>query len=174
MSNFKLVSLTTRPEPQQIEPLLNAYYGLLIARMREKGRMVNDAADGAIREFWTNITEYLPPKGRLYIAYDTENKPVGCGTLKSLPNGKGELKRLYVAPKMRGSGLGRALVARRLEDARDMGLSEVLIDTLDVSHEMHALYSKMGFDEIGPYTESTTLQTAPELEKHMKFFRMRL
>ena len=174
MTDFTLVNLTSKPNPKQIEPLLKEYYELLVARMRDKGMRVNTAADGAVQEFWAHISDYLPPSGRLYIAYDTAQTPVGCGSLKSLKNGKGELKRLYVAPRMRGTGLGRALVEKRLEDAREMGLSEVLIDTLDVSYEMHALYGKMGFEEIGPYPESTTLQTAPELESHMKFFRMRL
>ena len=94
--------------------------------------------------------------------------------MKKIKPDTAELKRLYVKPKARGTGLGRHLVERRIAAAREMGVKTLLVDTLKANVEMQGLYRSLGFEEIDVYPESATYQLLPQLLPIMVFFRMEL
>lgn len=93
---------------------------------------------------------YAPPHGRLLIAR-LGSRACGCVALRRLDAGMCELKRLYVHPEARRSGMGRALVQRALLEARDAGYSAVRLDTLPSMASAIALYRSLGFRQIPPY-----------------------
>jgi ribosomal protein S18 acetylase RimI-like enzyme len=93
---------------------------------------------------------YAPPSGRLLLALQDET-PVGCVALQQVDASCGEMKRLYVRPSARGSGLGRALVTEILEDAKKIGYSKVVLDTLPSMIEAQRLYEQFGFHDTDPY-----------------------
>ena len=94
---------------------------------------------------------YSPPAGCLLIA-KRGNVAVGVVGLKALADGIAEIKRLYVVPEARGTGLGRALAERALAEARVKGHERVRLDTHRLSMAgAIALYRSLGFVEIAPY-----------------------
>lgn len=96
---------------------------------------------------------YAPPCGRLLLGGPTE-RPLGCIALRPLPNGDpaiGEVKRLYVRPDARGTGLGRALVRHVLDDALAIGYRELKLDTLPTMNAARALYESLGFRDCAAY-----------------------
>jgi putative acetyltransferase len=98
---------------------------------------------------------YAPPRGRLLLAGHVAN-PVGCVALRPLPGDDastptGEVKRLYVSPAARGTGLGRALAHAVLAHARAIGYRELKLDTLSTMSEARALYASLGFRECAAY-----------------------
>ena len=93
---------------------------------------------------------YAPPTGRLLLAIH-EEQPVGCVGLQRVDATRGEMKRLYVRPSARGANIGRSLVTKILADAKDIGYSEVVLDTLPVMIEAQRLYEQFGFREIAAY-----------------------
>ncbi len=93
---------------------------------------------------------YVPPGGRLLLA-TYAGAPVGCVALRASGPAQAEMKRLYVRPTARGLGVGRALVSRVLDEARRVGYSEVVLDTLPTMVEAQRLYEEFGFQDIPPY-----------------------
>lgn len=93
---------------------------------------------------------YVPPRGRLLIARDGD-RPAGCVALRPLPDGSGELKRLYVRPAARGTGLGRRLARRIVEEAAAIGYTRLYLDTLPSMTEVGGLYRSLGFVPVEPY-----------------------
>jgi putative acetyltransferase len=95
---------------------------------------------------------YGPPSGRLLLARSSGHA-AGCVALRKLEAGICEMKRLYVRPGNRGSGLGRMLVERVIAEARTIGYERMRLDTVESAMtDAIALYRRMGFEEIAPYS----------------------
>ncbi len=56
-----------------------------------------------------------------------------------------ELRKMYIRPSGRGMGLGRKLMDRCLEAAREMGYRQVYLETLDNMFHARHLFEKYGF-----------------------------
>ena len=93
---------------------------------------------------------YLPPQGALLLAH-VGSHVAGCVALRPLDGCTGEMKRLYVRPAYRSSGLGKQLVEAVIRAARQAGYAELRLDTLPSMTSAHALYHRRGFTEIPPY-----------------------
>src|SRR5208282_3040428 len=98
--------------------------------------------------------DYALPHGRLLLAeYDGEL--AGCGALRRLDREACEMKRLYLRPKFRGKGLGRALAEKLITEARGIGYRRMRLDTVEpVMKTAVAMYREMGFREIEPYCKN--------------------
>lgn len=95
-------------------------------------------------------TEYAAPKGAFILA-ELDGRYVACIGVRPFADDVGEIKRLYVAPAARGSGLGRTLVEQIISRARDLGYRSLLLDTLPFMKQAQALYLSMGFKPTPAY-----------------------
>ena len=64
------------------------------------------------------------------------------------------MKRLYVRPRFRGQQIGNQLVQRVTADAKEIGYSHMLLDTLPFLKNAIRMYRKFGFYEIKSYNDS--------------------
>jgi putative acetyltransferase len=96
---------------------------------------------------------YEPPRGALFIAY-VDGAAAGCVALRPLSDGTAEMKRLYVRPSYRSSGVGKYLVDAVIDAARQADFPTLRLDTLASMTAAQALYRKLGFVETVPYNDS--------------------
>ena len=96
---------------------------------------------------------YAPPTGALFLA-QSGAEAAGCVGLRRIRPEICEMKRLYVRPAYRGSGLGRRLAERAIDTAAEMGYRLMRLDTLDRLTEAIELYASMGFRRRAPYYDN--------------------
>ncbi len=63
-------------------------------------------------------------------------------------DGELEFRMLAVTPKARGRGVGEALTRAVLDRARALGLSRVVLSSLDGMRSAHRLYERLGFTRL--------------------------
>jgi ribosomal protein S18 acetylase RimI-like enzyme len=100
--------------------------------------------------------KYSPPTGELLLARNSENnEPLGCVALRPLFSpGTAEMKRLYVTPAGRGTGVGKKLVEEVLEIAKGLGYEDIKLDTLPHMEAAIGLYKRNGFVECEKYYDT--------------------
>ena len=98
--------------------------------------------------------KYAWPNGRMLIALDEEGHPCGCVAYHRLTDRCSEMKRLYVRPSQRGTGVGKALATAIVERARADGFAEMVLDSAAPLVSALGLYHALGFEECAPYYEN--------------------
>ena len=73
--------------------------------------------------------DYAEPAGRLLLA-EREGRGVGCVALRPLGDDACEMKRLYLEPSERGTGLGRRLAFAIIAEGRSIGYRCMRLDTV--------------------------------------------
>jgi DNA-binding MarR family transcriptional regulator/GNAT superfamily N-acetyltransferase len=96
--------------------------------------------------------ELTPPAGLLLVAHLRE-EPVGCGALRFHENAIGEIKRMWVAPRVRGLGLGRRLLLALEHYAREAGVGVLHLETNRALIEAIQLYRDSGYQEVEAFDD---------------------
>jgi DNA-binding MarR family transcriptional regulator/N-acetylglutamate synthase-like GNAT family acetyltransferase len=90
--------------------------------------------------------------GAFFVAYE-EGRPVGCGALRTLEPGVGEIRHVWVHPAARRLGLARRILTELERAAVAHGLAVVRLDTHAVLTEAQAMYRACGYTEIPAYVD---------------------
>lgn len=90
----------------------------------------------------------------LFLVAYADGVPAGCGGLRRMPDGDFEIKRMYVAPARRGTGISVA-VLKGLEDwAREQSSPQLLLETGTAQPDAMRFYEREGYariDNFGDY-----------------------
>jgi GNAT superfamily N-acetyltransferase len=80
-----------------------------------------------------------------------DSTPAGCGGIQLFGSAYGELKRMYVRPRFRGSGFGKLLLEHLADYARAHGVGLLRLETGIHQKEAIRLYERTGFQRIPPF-----------------------
>ena len=78
---------------------------------------------------------------------------LGCGALKRLEPGHGEIKSMRTADHALGRGIGKAMLDHLVAKAREEGMNRLSLETGSTEQFAAAnrLYDKQGFERCGPF-----------------------
>lgn len=122
--------------------------------------------DGATH-FRLEPEEVAEGRGAFLIVYSAQ-QAVGCGAVRRLDERSAEIKRMYVEPCRRGQGLGRRLLEALCEQARQLGVERIVLETGTRQSEAQALYRSAGFTPIPPYGEYVGSPLSVCMEKRLR------
>ena len=108
---------------------------------------------GFDEELATLPGKYARPAGVVLIAWDGA-QAAGAIAYRMFEPGVAEMKRLYVRPGYRGSGLGRELANELIEEARARGYRTIMLDTLESMGAARTLYRDLGFVPVEAYYDN--------------------
>lgn len=133
------------PGSVEAQACIGAYLGELDARF--------ETGFDAARSVSANPHELVPPQGVFLLAW-LDGAPIGCGGLKVVGEGTGEIKRMWVAPEARGLGVAQRLLDALEGHAQALALSRVRLDTNRTLVEARALYARNGYQDIPAYNDN--------------------
>jgi N-acetylglutamate synthase-like GNAT family acetyltransferase len=89
------------------------------------------------------------------VAHDkASGQPVGCGGLRILDQHTAEIKRLYVLPYTRGSGVASSILAALEAHAHALGITSIMAEAGSAQPDGRHFYESSGFEPVpnfGPY-----------------------
>ena len=98
-----------------------------------------------------NLFDLFSTGGSVYWIAEEDGMMIGgCGVFPTpgLPAGCAELVKFYLLAPWRGRGIGRALMERCFESARQLGYSQLYLESLPELEKAVSMYIKSGFRHI--------------------------
>ncbi|MFH8385168.1 GNAT family N-acetyltransferase [Kitasatospora sp. NPDC018058] len=135
---------TIDPDHPDARYCLRSYY----AEIRERFDTGFDPA----RSLLPDAGELRPPHGQFLLAR-LHGEPIGCAGLKLPPDAPSEIKRMWVAPRARGLGLGRRFLAELEARAARHGRTVLRLDTNKALTAAIGLYHSYGFQEVAAFND---------------------
>jgi DNA-binding MarR family transcriptional regulator/GNAT superfamily N-acetyltransferase len=117
----------------------------------ELGERFEDGFDAG-RSIPADAGDLRPPRGAFLLAR-LDGRPVGCGAVKATEPGVGSIKRMWVSPELRGTGLGRRLLLGLEEEASRLGVGLLRLETNKTLEEAQALYRRNGYREVPAFND---------------------
>jgi putative acetyltransferase len=95
-------------------------------------------------------TLFQTPGSIYWIALDGSEIIGGCGIFPTpaLPAGYAELVKFYLAAEYRGKGIGRLLMSKSIDSARELGYKQIYLESMPELGKAISMYEKAGFRSI--------------------------
>ena len=135
--------LEFRPCPADEEPA-----AALVQGMRDEIAAIYDGLDLDGPDMPKAGPGELGPPGGAFIVGFEDGVAVCCGGVKRLPDGAGEIKKMFVAPEARGRGVARALLEELGRGARELGYPIARLDTGPRPARAQRMYERAGYAQI--------------------------
>ncbi len=132
------------PRHPDARSCLRAYFSELARRF--------DSGFDPARSLSADDEELTVPAG-LFLVATLHSEPVGCGALKFHHHAPAEIKRMWVAPSVRGLGLGRRLLTELEARASAHRVSVLRLETNRTLDEAIGLYRAAGYREVAAFND---------------------
>ena len=96
--------------------------------------------------------EMKPPHGAFLVAR-LDERPIGCGALKTVEPRTGSIKRMWVDRSARGLGLGQRLLEALEAQAAELGYEVLRLETNRTLKEAQSLYRRNGYRQVEAFND---------------------
>ena len=128
----------------------------------------------SVEDYIMTAMDVISPKNQanalFYLLIDQENA-VAMGGLRQLPNGHGEIVRIYTSPEYRSKGYGSKMLERLILEAKAHGFKMLNLDTGIFMKEAQAMYAAHGFVQCTPYEGA---EPPPQLQPFWLYMQLDL
>lgn len=100
-----------------------------------------------------DVEDFTEPGGA-FLLVRRRGQVIGCGAVRTLSAGLGELKRMWIDPQQRGRGFGGQLLVTLEALSLGLGHRRVRLDTNRALHEAIGMYEAHGYRAIGRYNDN--------------------
>jgi GNAT superfamily N-acetyltransferase len=148
-----LETVAVEPMEPGLDParrILRSYFDEIVGRYYGR-QATEEEIDSAIRDFPSD--DLAPPGGLLLVAREGD-AVLGCAGLRLLPDGVGEVTRVFVVGSARGAGLGARLMHEVELHARTLGVRELRLDVRGDLVEGRRLYARIGYEQTAPFNDA--------------------
>jgi putative acetyltransferase len=106
----------------------------------------------------------VPGLATVVVGYDGD-VPAGCGCFKPFDEHSVEIKRMFVSPGNRGTGIA-SVILRELEQwAKELGYDHAVLETGTRQHEAIRFYQREGYTIIENYGQYLGMETSMCMKK---------
>ena len=104
------------------------------------------------------LFELFQKPGSVYYVAEMNDEVIGGGGIyptDGLPADTCELVKMYLLPQARGMGLGRTLIEKCIEQAKEKGYKKIYLESMPELKQALKVYEKFGFEYLeGPMGNS--------------------
>ena len=141
---MSIENLTIRPIEEKDNPILAKVVRDTLAEFgaNRPGTVYYDETTDALYHLF-----HSKPRGLYYVA-EINDEVVGGGGLfptDGLPEDTCELVKMYLLPKARGKGLGKLLIEKIIEEAKNLGYKNIYLESMPELKQALKTYEKFGF-----------------------------
>lgn len=102
---------------------------------------------------------------RHVVVASVNGEAVGCGAFKPFAENTVEVKRMYVSPAFRGQRIAQQVLAELEAWARELNLSQAVLETGKRQQEALQLYQRCGYSVIPNYGQYIGIENSVCLQK---------
>lgn len=121
--------------------------------------------DGDEHDFYNQFNGIESLQSVLVAYYN--NKPVGCGAFKPYDHESVEVKRMYLKPENRGSGIASDILKTLEISAKERGYKRTVLETGKRQLEAVKFYHKFGYRRIPNYGQYVQMDNSYCFEKRL-------
>lgn len=145
----------------------------------EQGDPRDPQAAALLRQSHALMESLFPPEDNFYLDIDALAAPgiyfftarrgetvIGTGAL-AVKDGYGEVKSMFVDETARGTGAADALLRQIEDQARELDLPMLKLETGNVLHAAHKLYRRHGFTDCGVFGDYAEAKSSVFMEKQL-------
>lgn len=157
----------TDPRSPRGRAVIERFYFDIVGRYWNRPATQDEVTQAMIDEPSDNICD----GGGFFIVAQAGTRVIGCGGVKIVERGLGELTRVFVASEARGGGLGRRLISELESISARRGIHTLRLTVRADLAEAHTLYLRQGYVPVDRFSDSPyadhQLAKVLDLEGHL-------
>lgn len=136
-----------------VDPRSAAARSAMVLYFAELNRRFRSGFDPDEGRAARDATALRAPRGA-FVVIRGDHTIMGCGGLQRLDGRSAEIKRMWIHPDWRDLGLGSRLLVKLESIARQLGCSQVVLDTNETLVEAIAMYKRAGYHPVERYNDN--------------------
>ena len=118
-------------------------------RLLKASHALMEASFPSESNHYLSIDDLCVPSIHFFVALEN-GTTLGCGAIAEKP-GYAEVKSMFTDEAARGRGVADLILTRLTEEARELNLPLMRLETGNVLYAAHRLYHRHGFTNRGPF-----------------------